>query len=162
MQDCFQGTVLKGLNIGWPQAVIECSRWCVGTAPRGHTYAVQTQWEGGSSKKVPKVQSLCTVWTRGGSNTFNLLGIPNIFKYFNLTSNTKYFQSFCIWPQIPNTQSCQILFQILVKYFFWKKIYHFPPCALSYLYYPENHVWKASKEVNMQKLAPLSSMIQDA
>ena len=60
-------------------------------------------------------------WTRGGSNTFNLLGIPNTFKYLYLTSNTKYFQSICIWPQILNTQSCQILFQILVKYFFWKK-----------------------------------------
>ena len=58
---------------------------------------------------------------RGGSNTFNLLGIPNTFKYLYLTSNTKYFQSICIWPQILNTQSCQILFQILVKYFFEKK-----------------------------------------
>ena len=61
------------------------------------------------------------VWIRGGSNTFNLLGIPNTFKYLYLTSNTKYFQSICIWPQILNTQSCQILFQILVKYFFEKK-----------------------------------------
>ena len=59
--------------------------------------------------------------SRGGSNTFNLLGIPNTFKYLYLTSNTKYFQSICIWPQILNTQSCQILFQILVKYFFEKK-----------------------------------------
>ena len=67
-------------------------------------------------------KSVCvSMPTRGGSNTFNLLGIPNTFKYLYLTSNTKYFQSICIWPQILNTQSCQILFQILVKYFFEKK-----------------------------------------
>ena len=48
--------------------------------------------------------------------------LPNTFKYLYLTSNTKYFQSICIWPQIPNTQSCQILFQILVKYFFEKNL----------------------------------------
>ena len=42
--------------------------------------------------------------------------------YLYLTSNTKYFQSICIWPQILNTQSCQILFQILVKYFFEKNL----------------------------------------
>ena len=51
----------------------------------------------------------CSAQSRGGSNTFNLLGIPNTFKYLYLTSNTKYFQSICIWPQILNTQSCQIL-----------------------------------------------------
>ena len=66
-------------------------------------------------------------WIRGGSNTFNLLGIPNSFKYLYLTSNTKYFQSIFIWPQILNTQSCQILLisntcQIL----FWKKDLSFP------------------------------------
>ena len=66
--------------------------------------------------------TLWIVLSRGGSNTFNLLGIPNTFKYLYLTSNTKYFQSICIWPQILNTQSCQILFQILVKYFFEKKL----------------------------------------
>ena len=73
---------------------------------------------------MSKSFTVLMVGSRAGSNTFNNIRNTKYFEVLYLTSNTKYFQHYCIWPQIPNTQISQILFQILSNIFFleWSKV----------------------------------------